>query len=359
MIQELSLDNIKSHAAKMVAEPQVKKAVEGVIKCGAIEGMTANMTAESVKDMPEPKDLFMGMWHEHEICILFGDNGCGKSIMAQYIMYNLCSTGARGLYLDFELTKWEFAKRMKDANGTLHLFPDTFIRGHLSADANLDDEQAIIDSIEEFALKNQTPYIAIDNISYLCIESEKGSESGRFMRKLNALKDKHGWSFLVVAHTPKIPKTEILDKNHLAGSKRLSNFIQSLICIGRSANNKNLRYMKQLKVRSYEEQLEHGEVYELELVRDPFIHFEVIGVGKEIDHLPNKEVAPLSTKTPQTSEELLLEWMSDGNLYSRQGIRLMSAQKKVNGNTMMSALQRLIAKGYVKKEDEGYRVIQS
>lgn len=340
-----------------MVKPDVRRVVEGVLKTGAIEGMTANQVAESVRNVPSPKDLFMGMWHEKEVCILFGDNGCGKSILAQNILYDLCLTGARGLYLDFELNEWEFSQRMHNTEGVCHKFPDTFIRGKLTLDADLNDESFIMDSIEEFALKNQTPYIVIDNISYLCIESEKGNESGRFMKKLNALKEKHGWSFLVIAHTPKISKSDILDKNHLAGSKRLSNFIQSLICIGKSAKNKNLRYIKPLKCRSYEEPLEYGEVYELELATDPFLHFDVIGIGKEIDHLPPKEIPQISNEIPKTSEERLLDWMSDGNLYSRQGIRLMAVQKQVNGNTIMSALQRLVHKELVVKEGDSYRVV--
>jgi archaellum biogenesis ATPase FlaH len=354
---------LRSHTSP---EINVRKVVEDVvnntIRTGTIVGMPVNQMAESVRDTPEPINLFMGIWHQKEVCILYGDSGCGKSILsANNILYHITELGYRGLYFDLELTKEEFAMRMKDSNGILHQFPATYIRADENTDDDLDElddrhyESAMLQYIEEQALKQQADVIVIDNISYICMDSEKPAEAGRIMRRLNHLKNKHGWSILVIAHTPKIDEHSMLSKNHLAGSKRLSNFTQVMMAMGRSARNPNLRYLKPIKVRSRPEGLAYGEVYELELTRDPFLHFEFIGIGKETDHLPPRD-APQPSSAPKTSEDRLLEWMSDGNEYSRQGILLMAVQNQVNGNTMMSALQRLVVKGLIIKENDAYRV---
>lgn len=364
--QMKGIQTIEQLHSRISPEINVKKVVEDVvndtIRTGTIVGMPVNLMAESVKDIPEPINLFMDIWHEKEVCILYGDNGCGKSILAaNNILYGITKQGYRGLLFDLELTKEEFAKRMKDSHGILHQFPATYIRADENTDDDLDElddrnyESAMLQYIEEQALKQQADVIVIDNISYICMDSEKPAEAGRIMRKLNHLKNKHGWSILVIAHTPKIDEYSMLSKNHLAGSKRLSNFVQVMMAMGRSARNPNLRYLKPIKLRSRPEELAYGEVYELELVRDPFLHFDIIGIGKEADHLPPRD-APQPSSTPKTSEERLLEWMSDGKEYSRRGILLMAAQNQVNGNTMMSALRRLEQKGMVIKENDSYHV---
>ena len=70
---------LRSHTSP---EINVRKVVEDVvnntIRTGTIVGMPVNQMAESVRDTPEPINLFMGIWHQKEVCILYGDSGCGK-----------------------------------------------------------------------------------------------------------------------------------------------------------------------------------------------------------------------------------------------------------------------------------------
>lgn len=69
---------------------------------------------------------------------------------------------------------------------------------------NLKDfEEEIIKNIEEAALTTGSRIIIIDNLTYLCNNSEKGDVAGLFMISLMNLKKKYGWSLLIIAHTPK------------------------------------------------------------------------------------------------------------------------------------------------------------
>ena len=56
---------------------------------------------------------------------------------------------------------------------------------------------------EETALTLECDTVMVDNIGYLCNNMDKGNEAGSFMQKLKALKIKHDWNLLIIAHTSK------------------------------------------------------------------------------------------------------------------------------------------------------------
>ncbi|MGE4288582.1 MAG: AAA family ATPase, partial [Salinivirgaceae bacterium] len=70
----------------------------------------------NAQQTPTPSKLFGDLWFEDELCILFGDTGCGKSILGMQLATNLASNNPgilglvktcsrkRVLYLDFELS---------------------------------------------------------------------------------------------------------------------------------------------------------------------------------------------------------------------------------------------------------------
>jgi len=88
----------------------------------------------------------------------------------------------------------------------------------------------------------------IDNITFLCQYTTQNTDSAlHLMRQLNKLKRELAISILVLAHTPKISQSEPITINHLAGSKHLSNFADSVSAIGKSTWSPNVRYWKQVK----------------------------------------------------------------------------------------------------------------
>ena len=100
------------------------------------------------------------------------------------------------------------------------------------------------------------------------------------------LKKKHGWSILVLAHTPKRSMASPITQNDLAGSKKLFNFFDSVFAIGLSAKDTNLRYIKQLKVRAGAFEYDKDNVIVAEIVKEnAFLHFNNIGYATEKEHL--------------------------------------------------------------------------
>lgn len=254
---------------------------------GMLRIKSANDTLREAQLRPDPKPLWLSLWYEGEVCCLFADSNLGKSIYAVQIGEHIAQTQSV-LYFDFELSDKQFQLRYTDGAGNLHRFSDRFYRAEIDKDFLDTDnfEDAIISNIEATALQSGAKVLMIDNLTWLCCNSEKGDDAGRFMKRLMALKKKHDLSLLIIAHTPKRNQSNPITPNDLAGSKKLYNFFDSSFAIGQSAKDGGLRYIKQMKNR-------HGEfVYDSENVIvcqvekvDAFLQFSTLGFATEREHL--------------------------------------------------------------------------
>ena len=221
-----------------------------VTNVGIVTIKPAEQWSIEAKQRPNPKELWLSLWYEGEVCCLFADSNLGKSIYAVQIA-NEIAKREKVIYFDFELSDKQFQLRYTDENGNLYKFPTNFLRAEINREATTDlgFEDAVIQSIEDSAITTGAKVLIIDNLTYLCIASEKGDTAGSLMMRLMQLKRKHNLSILILAHTPKRPLCNPITQNDLAGSKKLYNFFDSVFAIGRSAKDSNLRYIKQLKVR--------------------------------------------------------------------------------------------------------------
>ena len=254
---------------------------------GMLTIKTANRTIEEAALRPNPNALYLTLWYEGEVCCLFSDSNLGKSILAMQIAAQVAKT-RKVLYFDFELSDKQFQLRYSDEQGNLNKFPDNLYRVEINRDS-LDVsnfEEAIIGNIEQAALQYGAKVLIIDNLTYLCIASEKGDAAGALMFRLMALKKRHGLSMLILAHTPKRCLSNPITQNDLAGSKKLYNFFDSVFAIGKSAKDSNLRYIKQLKVRygNYTYDSDNVIVSAIEKV-GAFLQFVNIGYATEKEHL--------------------------------------------------------------------------
>jgi hypothetical protein len=106
------------------------------------------------------------------------------------------------------------------------------------------------------------------------------------MKHLKALKNKYGLSILALAHTPKRDLSKPITRNDLQGSKMLINFCDSAFAIGESSNDKNIRYLKQIKARSTEQIYDAENVCVCQIVKPAnFLGFEFLNFGTEREHL--------------------------------------------------------------------------
>ena len=240
-----------------------------------------------------PKELFGPFWFEGEIGCLFADSNAGKSILAVQIAEEIAKS-YKVLYFDFELSDKQFQLRYTDNQGNLHHFPPTLYRVSLEPDnlANLDIpfEEAVIRDIEKAAVACEANIIIIDNISILCMQMEKGDDAAKLVQNLRALKNKYGFSILIIAHTPKRDMSRIITQNDLAGSKKLFNFIDSCFALGTSAQGNSIRYLKQIKVRNCGIKFGADNVRVYSIEKDgALLHFVYHHDSPEHDHLKEQD----------------------------------------------------------------------
>ena len=249
----------------------ITAAVEGNAHTSTVGMLAIKKVNDSLSDaskMPNPVPLFLELWYQGEVSCLFSDSNLGKSIYAVQIAEEIAKRHSI-LYLDCELSENMYRAEIDNMHLDLK-----------------DYEGRILQNIEAAALQLHCNIIVIDNLTYLCNSSDKGVDAGLFMMKLMQLKKKHGWSILIIAHTPKRSLSSPITQNDLAGSKKLYNFFDSVFAIGKSAKDERLRYVKQLKVRAgaFRYDSDNVIVYEIEKA-DGFTHFEFKEYSTEREHL--------------------------------------------------------------------------
>ena len=234
--------------------------------------------------MEPPAELYPRIVVEHETTILFGDTGLGKSTLAMQMALEIAQSGRRVLYVNFELSQQQLAKKYPQKE-----IPDGLLIANIdySLMHDVTDQSCILGEIEKMALTHEATIIVIDNLTNLCINSKEGGDAGNVMLRLISLRMTHNWTMLILAHVPKRKSTDPLSLNDLAGSKILSNMTDNVIGLNRSKVGKEKRYIIQLKYRSFPIELDYKNVQELTLtMSDGYLHFEFGGYDEERVHLP-------------------------------------------------------------------------
>ena len=304
----------ESEAGEPLEEKPQNEDVEEPIYVGMLKIQRINAAISAAKRLPEPIDLFRGLWNEGEIACLFSDSNVGKSILALQIGEYIADSQQPVLYCDFEMSDKQLEKRCS-YNTSTHIFPNNFYRCTIDAN-NMrggDFESNLLTDIEVAALKLGIKIIIIDNLTYMCSDAEKGDSAGILMRKLMMLKQKYGWSLLVISHTPKRDEKSPILPSHLAGSKKIFNFFDSIFALGRSCKGDDYRYLKQLKVRSSEIQYGEDNVLILQRVKatDGNLYYIFHGTETEDAQLDYPQTRNYS---PEVIERVI-QLRSEGNSF--------------------------------------------
>ena len=296
----LSANRVKMLGIELGKAQQNADGIPSNVGVLSIKSVNQAMSEASLRS--NPKELFGPFWFEGEIGCLFADSNAGKSILAVQIAEDIAKN-YKVLYFDFELSDKQFQLRYTDSQGNLHHFPATLYRVSLDSDnlANLDIpfEDAVIRDIEKAAVACEANIIIIDNISILCMQMEKGDDAAKLVQNLRALKNKYGFSILIIAHTPKRDMSRVITQNDLAGSKKLFNFIDSCFALGTSAQGTSFRYLKQIKVRNCGIQYGTDNVRVYRIEKDgALLHFVYLHDSPEHEHLKeqNREELKMEVK---------------------------------------------------------------
>ena len=325
----LTLDNFQGK------EHESKKA-----KCKSIFIVkSGNQWVKDASGKPQPEKLYLCLWYESEVCILFADTNLGKSILAVMIGVKIAED-QKVIYFDFELSDKQFEARYSNDFTNHYNFPDNFFRAEIDSDEAdykeagfLTIEDYINNSIEQSIIQIGARILIIDNLTYLSSETEKAKEALPLMKHLKALKKKYGLSILVLAHTPKRNLSQPITRNDLQGSKMLINFCDSAFTIGESAKDKSLRYIKQIKSRNSEIVYDTENVLMFEITKpDNFLAFTPVhGVhtADEREHLQQQTKESKEENIIKTIE-LSKKGLSQREISKELGISLGTVNKYIN-----------------------------
>jgi len=295
----IGINDIQTDVEKLINQANEAKENKGLFTV-----KTASRWIEQAKTRPIPQMLFDQFWFEGEICILFADTNLGKSILAMQIGnsisggelikgFKLEAPQQTILYFDFELSDKQFENRYSLNFEQHYNFNDNFIRVEINPDAIIPDSQSFEDclnhSLENTIVDTGAKILIIDNLTYLKNETEKAKDALPLMKHLKALKSKYDLSILALAHTPKRDLSKPITRNDLQGSKMLMSFTDSSFTIGESQKDKNIRYLKQIKVRQNEFIYDAENVCVCQIEKPyNFLKFDLINFSTEREHL--KEV---------------------------------------------------------------------
>lgn len=287
------------------------------------------------------KRLFSDFWLEGELCVLFADTGCGKSLLAMQIAWALSGgpqfspfemdvEPGRVLYFDFELTEAQYRERYTpddpEAPREGDPFPETLVRcppQPLEAlPAGFDNYyDFLIHSIVDLVERAKAKAVVIDNITWLSSSIESSHAALRLMKTLVRLKRNFGISILVLAHTPKRYTRTPITVAHLQGSKMLSNFADSIFAMGTSRRGKNIRYLKGIKHRSSAAREESAGVATLRIKKsDWFLGFKFEGYADERAHIGWSYGTAIEAEFAQHVERLLEKRMTQREIAEELGV---------------------------------------
>ena len=321
---------IKKLADKLRKAPQ---------RIGAFIVETSNGWLEIAKELPNPRFFFYKLIVEFELIYCYAASNAGKSIFCNQIAEEIARYEPI-LYIDCELSCKQYERRSTDREtGKQHVYPSNLLRAQI--DKNIVGTTPLADAVYtslEQAAQMGIKFFVVDNVTYLCTNSEKGEVAVELMHRLNALKEKYGLTIIVVAHSPKRDRSKAITADDLYGSSRLMQLADSAFAIGFSVQGPDIRYVKTTKYRAdeYPYPAEHVAVYRLES-KDGFVQFTYQGTSDEKDHLRENN----SVSEAEDMQELL-DLQAKG-----MTLKEMAAETGISKSTIHRKIKKALEKGMV------------
>ncbi len=259
---------------------------------------SGNTWMKEASAIETPKQLVGTLVFQNEMTVLFSPTGTGKSILAVQICDALSrgkaidgfttqlTQGMKVLYVDCELSTKQFEQRFIDEQGKPYKFAANFHRAELS---NVSASSAeILSSLRQEITKNGIEFLCFDNLTFISGLLQKAAEATVLLKGLRKIQQETGVTLLVIGHTPKKKPGEPLTINDFAGSARLGDFVDAAFAIGKVSADQELRYIKQVKVRSWDNEYDSDHVAVMEKVRGKKLDFRFLRFDQEEDLIRRK-----------------------------------------------------------------------
>lgn len=265
-----------------------------VTENGLFEILTANEVIKLAMVQPDPIQLYPVLILENEITIVFADTGVGKTVLCFQAAIHISNNGYTTLYLDLELSRKQFQRRYTSDTGEPFKLPENLYRLSFArlkkVPKGMDYQDYFFSSLIDAIKKTNAKIIFLDNLTKLAAgDTDSAKASIPILEKLNEIKLDYSLTIIVLEHNKKVDTSRPIHLNDLQGSKMKQNLVDAVFSIGRSAKDKNLRYIKQLKVRDGEVHYDTENVKVCELSKtNGYLSFSDIGFENEFEHLKQR-----------------------------------------------------------------------
>lgn len=272
------------------------------------EYSTLNEVVEDGMKAEKRESLYKNLWIEKELTMFFGAANVGKSMIAVQIAEEIARRGKKVMYFDYELSEQQLSDRYETEDGTGHyVFSENLLRPRLDVDKYCIEKERLKKLFQrmEEATDLGIKVFVVDNITYLNPNLQKGNEAAKFIINFKSKMEMLGVSVLLLGHSPKAKDNAILTLDKLAGSKNLSNFIDSCFTVGKVEGERKV-YIKQLKARSCAISMDENHVLVGTLTKreDGFIEFTEEGFAVEKNLLKGKsDITPLKEQAYRLYKE--------------------------------------------------------
>lgn len=288
--QFTDLDKFKKDL-KEESKALLKQSNDAQSTIGMFEILPANEAIKQAFMMPDPLQLYPVLILENEFTILFADTGVGKTVFAMQIAIHISEKGKSVLFLDLELSKKQFQKRYTSESGELYQLPNTLYRVSFAKLNKVPQgqsyEEYFFSSLVEMVQRTGAKVIFLDNLTKLAAgDTDTAKAAIPILERLNQLKADYGLTIVVLEHNKKVDTSRPIQLNDLQGSKMKTNLVDAVFSIGRSALDKNLRYVKQVKVRDGETVYDTENVLLVEMSKEKgYLSLTEKGYANEAQHL--------------------------------------------------------------------------
>lgn len=259
-----------------------------------IETCTLRCILNNPKNYSEEEKIFGDYIHQRELALIVGDTNSGKTLLAGDIALanndNLChwnepmnNVKRKTIYIDGEQNDPQIARRYENL---LECASGDLIRGRFT-EAEYDDciEDKLL-AIEKLIRKNSdAKLLIVDNLMCMLNNGNSVRQAQQFIQGLKRIKEMNDLTIILVAHLSKRNSKNPIEIKDILGTSVITNYADSIIAVGNTCEGDHIKYLKQLKSRS---SIKMSEVAVLEIVEEPYLHFEFREYDMEENLLPKK-----------------------------------------------------------------------
>ena len=223
----------------------------------AVSPFVLNKLQKPTVDLPR-YPLWGEYWAEREFCILAGDTGVGKSLMAIQTGKHLAGGLVLGddttvgrprnvLYIDFELDAEGFWSRYGDDEATENFYWAGF-NAHATMPKTIETQtEWLLNNLEKHIEQTSAEVLIIDQLDRVQLPIGKRTD---FLFKLKALTRKYKLSTMLVLNTRPRNFSRPVELQHIQNSQLYVPFADSVIAIAADYYYDMERYLKPLKMRN-------------------------------------------------------------------------------------------------------------